>query len=82
MGLIISFAHKLHPLYPDAFTLAAYCSGDVPEAYVAHLAAGEEIPPLPLFLTAASYVDVPFAAAYDAAWRGVPTYWQRVLAGA
>lgn len=31
-------------------TLAAYASGDIPEAYVAHLASGEEMPSMPLFL--------------------------------
>jgi hypothetical protein len=66
---------------PEAqpFTLAAYCSGDVPEAYVVHIAPGEEVPQMPLFLSPTSYVNVPFAEAYDTAWRGVPEYWRRVL---
>jgi len=60
-------------------TLAAYAAGDVPEAYVTHIAVGEEIPAMPLFLHVGHYVSVPFAATYDAAWRGVPQYWRTVL---
>lgn len=61
-------------------TLAAYCASEVPDAYVAHLARHDELPAMPLFLTAGSYVDLPLAAAYEAAWRGLPAYWRAVLA--
>lgn len=61
-------------------TLAAYCASEVPDAYVAHLAVHDELPAMPLFLTAGSYVDLPLAAAYEAAWRGVPAYWRGVPA--
>jgi hypothetical protein len=61
------------------YTLASYCSLDVPEAYVAHIGVGEELPGMPLFLTVASYIEAPFSAAYEAAWRGVPDYWRGVL---
>ncbi|MGH7135710.1 MAG: DUF4058 family protein [Pirellulales bacterium] len=63
----------------EPMTLAAYCSGDVPEAYVAHIALGEPLPVMPLFLTAASYINLPLAETYNAAWRGVPDYWRNVL---
>lgn len=66
---------------PEAkpFTLAAYCAGELPDAYVTHLAVGELLPQMPLFLSAGAYVNVPFAAAYDAAWRGVPAYWRAMM---
>lgn len=61
------------------FTLAAYCASELPDAYVIHLAPDDDLPQMPLFLTTDAYVNVPFAAAYDAAWRGVPAYWRETL---
>lgn len=68
-------------LLPTAkpFTMAAYCSSELPDAYVSHLSVGDELPAMPLFLTVGDYVNVPFSAAYDAAWHGVPAYWREVL---
>jgi hypothetical protein len=63
----------------EPLTLAAYCAGDVPEAYVTHLAIGNELPGMPLFLTASSYINLPLAETYNIAWRGVPDYWRNVL---
>jgi hypothetical protein len=60
-------------------TVAAYMSGVVIEAFVAHLAVGEPIPSMPLFLTTENYVRVPLEAAYMAAWEDVPPQYQEVL---
>ncbi len=60
-------------------TVAAYTSGAVVDAFVAHFAVGEPIPPMPLFLTRENYVQVPLEAAYLAAWEDIPPQYQAVL---
>lgn len=62
-----------------SLTLAAYCASEAPDAYVTHLAVGDVLPQMPLFLSADAYVNLPLADAYDAAWRGVPNYWRETL---
>jgi hypothetical protein len=62
-------------------TAAAYVGGAVVDAFVAHFAVGEAIPPMPLFLTRENYVLVPLEAAYKAAWEDLPPQYQRVLIG-
>ena len=49
------------------------------EAFVAHFAVGEPIPPMPLFLTRENYVHVPLEAAYMAAREDVPPQYREVL---
>ncbi|OYV67062.1 MAG: hypothetical protein B7Z74_10160, partial [Deltaproteobacteria bacterium 21-66-5] len=80
-GLIWEYFDPEDYLMPAAkpLTLASYCAGGAPEAYVAHIALDDEIPEMPLFLHDGHYVNLPLAATYDAAWRGVPQYWQDVL---
>jgi hypothetical protein len=60
-------------------TLAAYSAGLLKTCYVTPIAVGDTLPDMPLFLTPADYVSVPLEATYDAAWRGVPKRWRRVL---
>jgi hypothetical protein len=60
-------------------TVVAYIGGAVVDAFVAHFAVGEPIPPMPLFLTRENYIRVPLEAAYMAAWGDVPTQYQEVL---
>jgi hypothetical protein len=60
-------------------TLAAYASGRVKRAYVEPVAVGEALPAMPLFLEPEGYVNVPLEATYQAAYRGVPWRWRRVL---
>lgn len=60
-------------------TLAAYSAGPPKTAYVEPVAVGAPLPDMPLFLRAESYVLVPLELTYQAAWRGVPRRWQRVL---
>lgn len=60
-------------------TLAAYAAGDVPRAYVQPLAVGAELRPMPLFLTAGTYISVPLEETYQAAYHSVPQRWRSVL---
>jgi hypothetical protein len=62
-------------------TAVAYTGGAVVEAFAAHFAVGESIPPMPLFLTRENYVQVPLEPAYMAAWEDVPPQYQQVLLG-
>jgi hypothetical protein len=63
------------------FTLAAYVAGRLPEANVAHVAVGETLPEMPLFLQIDSYINVPLEPMYQAAHQGLPLYWREVLDG-
>lgn len=62
-------------------TLAAYSSGLVKTAYVEPIAVGDVLPVMPVFLEPAAYINVPLETTYEAAWRGVPERWRRVLEG-
>ncbi len=53
-------------------TVASYMADPLPEAHVAHLCRGDELPEMPLFLQRHAYVPVPLEAAYMAAFRGMP----------
>lgn len=62
-------------------TAAAYVGGTVVDAFVAHFAVGEAIPPMPLFLTRENYVYIPLEESYRVAWEDVPPqYQERLLA--
>jgi hypothetical protein len=60
-------------------TLAAYNAMEVPRAYVQPIALGDCLPPMPLFLSSATYVNVPLEETYEAAYRSLPQRWRRVL---
>jgi Protein of unknown function (DUF4058) len=60
-------------------TLAAYSAGPRKIGYVEPLAVGDFLTPMPLFLTASTYVTVPLYETYQAAYRGVPRRWREVL---
>jgi hypothetical protein len=62
-------------------TIAAYVARTLPEAYVEHLAVGDDLPEMPLFLQTDYYVNVPLDSTYLAAYRGVPAYWREVIEG-
>jgi hypothetical protein len=62
-------------------TLASYVAGRLPEAYVATLGVGEQLPEVPLFLTPDAYVNLPLEPTYQAAFRGMPAYWRGVVEG-
>lgn len=61
-------------------TLASYIGGACQEAFVEPVAVGRPLPPMPLFLTADVYVDVPLETTYQLAWQAVPAFWQRTRA--
>jgi hypothetical protein len=60
-------------------TLAAYIGGADDEAFVEQVAVGDQLPNMPLFLTAERYVSVPLEATYQSAWEAFPAYWRGVL---
>jgi hypothetical protein len=67
---------------PDKpLTLAAYAAGEPIRAFVQPVAVGDALPDMPLFLNPSLYVLTPLEATYQAAWRGVPKRWQKVLEG-
>jgi hypothetical protein len=49
------------------------------EAFVEPFAVGDELPTIPLFLTADDYLNVPLEASYQAAFEAVPDVWREVL---
>jgi hypothetical protein len=65
----------------EPLTLAAYAAGPRIEVFLEHLAIGAELPDMPLFLRPDRYVNVPLAATYHAAYRGMPSFWRDVLEG-
>ncbi len=65
----------------EPLTLASYSAGPRKRAYVEPTAVGRELIDMPLFLEPEIYVNVPLEPTYQAAYRGVPRRWQRVLEG-
>lgn len=68
---------------PEAqpLTLASYAAWRPKEVYFEHLAVGDALPTMPLFLRFERYINVPLTAAYDSAYRGMPAFWRDVLEG-
>jgi hypothetical protein len=62
---------------PLAF--ASYRADRPVEAFVNHLAVGDDLPDMPLFLSRKKYIDVPLEATYSAAYAGMPAFWRKVL---
>jgi hypothetical protein len=62
------------------FTLVAYSAGPLKQAFIQPVAVGDVLPDMPLFLEPDWYVPVPLASTYQAAWDGVPRFWQDQLA--
>jgi hypothetical protein len=60
---------------------ASYAAGLTKVCYVEPFAVGDDLKPMPLFLTSSFYVPVPLEETYRAAYQGVPRRWQRVLEG-
>jgi hypothetical protein len=60
-------------------TVVAYSAGMVKRAFIEPVAVGDELPDLPLFLDAESYVPIPLAKTYQAAWECVPGFWREQL---
>lgn len=60
-------------------TLASYSAGLRPVAYIEPTAVGDELVPMPLFLTDDRYVPLPLAESYADAFAGVPAPLRRIL---
>jgi hypothetical protein len=52
-------------------TFVSYAAGQETKAYIEHLAIGDEVPEMPLFLTPHRYVRMPLVPSYAAAYRGM-----------
>jgi hypothetical protein len=68
-----------HVTPEQPLSLAAYRADDVPTAYFEPVALGAPLPDMPLFLTPDHYVNAPLETTYQAAYRGVPARWRRVI---
>lgn len=60
-------------------TFVLYEAGPVPTAYVEPAAVGDPLPDMPLFLEPEAYISLPLEETYQAAWRGFPQRWQKIL---
>jgi hypothetical protein len=68
---------QLPPEQP--LTVVAYSAGEVMQAFIEPIAAGDALPDMPLFLQPDRYVPVPLEASYQAAFDAVPKRWQEAL---
>lgn len=59
--------------------LAAYETALTVRAYVHHLAVGELLIDMPLFVERGGHVPVPLERTYQAAWKALPRRWRNVL---
>jgi hypothetical protein len=60
-------------------TLASYRVSDCVEAYIDHLAFGDPLPSMPLFLDPDAYIKVPLESTYVAAYEDLPDFTRDVL---
>jgi hypothetical protein len=65
----------------EPLTLVSYAAGPQVEVYLEHVAVGATLPEMPLFLRPDRYVNVPLETTYQAAYRGVPSFWRDLLEG-
>lgn len=65
----------------EPLTLASYVAGPRVEVFLEHLAVGGALPPMPLFLNAERYVNVPLETSYQIAFDGLAPFWRQVLLG-
>ncbi len=64
-----------------ALSLASFVAVMQPVVYLEHLAVGDSLRDMPLFLHPDVYVEVPLETCYQAAYRGVPAFWRAVVEG-
>jgi hypothetical protein len=62
-------------------TLASYVAGPPVDIYVEHLAVGEPLLEMPLFLRPDRYVNVPLESTYQSAFGDMPAFWRDVIEG-
>lgn len=61
-------------------TVSSYDAGAL-TAYLEPIAIGDPLPTMPLFFATERYVNLPLEPSYEAAWRGVPSFWRDVIEG-
>jgi hypothetical protein len=67
-------------LPPDKpLTLASYRAFPIKTAYVEPVAVGDDLPEIPLFLTAETYIHPPLEEAYRTAWAVFPSVFKALL---
>lgn len=67
-------------LSPDKpLTCVGYIGGTGAQAFVEHIAVGDDLPDMPLFLTPDLYVNVPLEKTYRSAWECMPSFWRETL---
>ena len=74
-------APACQPPQGQPLTLASYAAAKPVVAYIEHLAVGDSMRDMPLFLTGERYVNLPLASTYEATFRGLPDFWGDVLEG-
>lgn len=74
---IVEDDFQLPPGQP--LTLVAYSAGELKRAFIEPVAAGADLPDMPLFLEPDRYVPVPLEQTYQSAFDAVPKRWQREL---
>jgi hypothetical protein len=72
---------EYHAPADKPLTLASYEAALGLRAYVEHLAVGDPLIDMPLFLRAGAHVPVPLGATYQSAWEAVPQRWRTVIEG-
>jgi hypothetical protein len=60
-------------------TMVSYEAGDCVRVYIQHVAVGDVLPDMPLFLEPRLAVEIALEATYNAAFAKVPRRWRRVL---
>ena len=60
-------------------TLASYAAGEARVAYVEHVAVGDALPAVPLFVDPETYVRTPLDSAYEAAWELCPAEFREAV---
>lgn len=64
---------------PQSRTIVSYCAALPPTAYVELPNVGDDLPEMPLFLSADEYVRVPLEETYQAAWTSMPSHLRHAL---
>ncbi len=62
-------------------TLASYAAGPHIDIYLEHIAVGDDLPQMPLFLSPGRYINVPLETTYQSACRSMPAFWRDVVEG-
>jgi len=63
----------------EPLTLSSYVADEPVKAYLEHLAVGDALPDMPLFLDVDYYINIPLETTYQRTWRGTPQPWRTML---